>query len=299
MLAMCYAPVAFVEPRRDHIIDHRNVERASSLGGCPDAVTQNNRISRSVESFAMNRTVALTYGLVAYALFLVVFLYAIGFVGDFLVPKGIDDGAEVPLAEAIIVNLTLLGLFGVQHSIMARPAFKRWWTRFVPEPIERSTFVLATVLVLGILYWQWRPITTIGWEVETPAIRYVIWGVFALGWLIVLYATMLIDHFDLFGLRQVWLHYQQTEYKHRPFMARSLYRWVRHPLMFGFIVAFWAAPTMTQGHLLFAAVTTVYVLVAIQIEERDLSHLLGDDYRRYRQQTPMLLPLPKGGTRRQ
>ncbi len=239
----------------------------------------------------MPRTAALIYGVVAYLFFLVTFCYAIGFVENMVVPKGIDDGAVVSAQRAILVNVVLLGLFGIQHSVMARPQFKEWWCRFVPRPIERSTFVLFATAILALLMWQWRPMPTIVWEVQTPALRGVLYGMSFGGWILVLYATFVIDHFDLFGLRQVWFYYRWIEYRPPPFMERSVYRVVRHPLMVGFIVAFWSAPTMTQGHLLFAIVTTAYILVAIQIEERDLVALLGEAYRDYRRRTPMLIPI--------
>ncbi len=240
----------------------------------------------------MRRIAFFAYGLIAYTLFLVAFLYAIGFVGNVLVPKGIDGGETGPTASAILINLALLSLFAVQHSVMARPAFKRWWTTIVPAPIERSTFVLLTSLVLLLLYWQWRPITTTIWHAEAPWLRSLLTGISLVGWLLVLFATFVIDHFDLFGLRQVWLHLKGRPYTHPPFAERSVYKFVRHPLMLGFIIAFWSTPDMTGGHLLFASVTTAYILVAIQIEERDLVAFLGDDYRGYRARTPMILPLP-------
>jgi protein-S-isoprenylcysteine O-methyltransferase Ste14 len=239
----------------------------------------------------MPQTVALAYGVIAYAFFFVTFCYAIGFVEDTIVPKGIDDGAAGPVGPSIAVNVVLLGLFGLQHSIMARPRFKDWWCRFVPRPIERSTFVLLATAILALLMWQWRPLPAIVWDAQIPALRTVLYAVSLGGWLLVLYATFVIDHFDLFGLRQVWLHFRGIEYRHPPFMERSVYRLVRHPLMAGFIIAFWSAPTMTQGRLLFAIVTTAYILVAIQIEERDLMSILGDSYRDYHRRTPMLIPL--------
>jgi protein-S-isoprenylcysteine O-methyltransferase Ste14 len=242
----------------------------------------------------MGRALAFLYGLVTYGLFLLTFLYAIGFVTNLAVPKSIDTGVEGPIGQAILINVLLLGLFGLQHSVMARPAFKTWWTRIVPKPIERSTFVLATCVVLGLMYWQWRPITVVVWQVDHSAARAVLAGIGALGWVIVLYSTMLIDHFDLFGMRQVMLYLRNRPYTHHPFMERSLYRLIRHPLMLGFLIAFWSTPIMTGGRLLFAIVTTLYVLFAIQIEERDLVRLLGEDYRLYRQRTPMILPWIKG-----
>lgn len=239
----------------------------------------------------MSRLFVLLYGLAVYLIFLPTFLYAIGFVGGYLVPKTIDSGAEVPLAEALIVNVSLLGLFAVQHSVMARLAFKRWWTRRIPEPIERSTFVLITSGILVLLFWQWRPMTAVVWTVEGPVLGALLHGIGLLGWGIVLFSTLLIDHFDLFGVRQVVLHFRGIDYRHPPFQMKSLYRWVRHPLLAGFLIAFWATPHMTAGHLLFAAATTGYILIAVQLEERTLLALLGEPYRTYRQQVPMLLPI--------
>ncbi len=231
------------------------------------------------------------YGLAAYLLFLAAFLYGIGFVGDLdMVPKGIDDGTVMPIAKAIVVNVALLLLFAVQHNIMARPWFKDWWTRFVPRPIERSTYVAAASLILLLLYWQWRPMPNTVWQVDNSAGRAVLWLLFWAGWGIVLFSSFLIDHFELFGLKQVWLHWTGREPANAPFSERSLYRWMRHPLMFGFILAFWSAPVMSQGRLLFAIVTTVWVLIAIQIEERDLAQMIGEPYQQYRQRTPMLIP---------
>jgi protein-S-isoprenylcysteine O-methyltransferase Ste14 len=242
-------------------------------------------------SWAM-RIVFVLYGLFAYLLFLAAILYGIGFVGNFAVPKGINDGVPgQPLAA--VVNILLLGLFAVQHNVMARPRFKNWWTRFVPWPIERSTFVAAASLVLFLMYWQWRPMPAVLWDVKYAAVRVFLWALYGLGWLLVLYSSFLIDHFELFGLKQVWRNYQGRAHESAPFSERSVYRWVRHPLMLGFLIAFWAAPTLTTGRLLFAAVTTAWILLSIQIEERDLLHFLGEPYRRYRERTPMILPLPR------
>jgi protein-S-isoprenylcysteine O-methyltransferase Ste14 len=238
----------------------------------------------------MTRTAVFVYGSVCYLLFLGTFLYAIGFVANWIVPKSIDTGEVGPRGAAILVNVLLLGLFAVQHTIMARPAFKAWWTRIIPAAAERSTFVLASCACLCLMFWQWRPMPEIIWDPQYPVVRGVLYGLCALGFGIVLYSTMLIDHFDLFGLRQVVLHVRKKDYTHPPFMERSLYRLIRHPLMLGFIIAFWATPTMTAGHLLFAIVTTGYMLFGIQVEERDLVRFLGDDYNQYRKRTPMLLP---------
>ena len=239
----------------------------------------------------MKRSLIFAYGLLAYAAFLVTILYAIGFVGNFVVPKSIDTGETGPIWLAVLINVGFLGLFAIQHTIMARPAFKRWWTRIIPAAAERSTFVLIASAILLMMFWQWRPISTVVWNVDTPALRFALIAVSMVGWAIVLYSSFLIDHFDLFGLRQVVLHLRGREYGQKPFTERSLYRMVRHPLMLGFLIAFWATPTMTAGHLLFALVTTGYILIGTRIEERDLVGHLGEAYVEYRRRTPMLVPL--------
>jgi protein-S-isoprenylcysteine O-methyltransferase Ste14 len=207
------------------------------------------------------------------------------------VPKGIDDGVVEPIATALLVNVALLLLFAVQHNVMARRWFKTWWTRVVPRSIERSIYVAASSLILLLLYWQWRPMPALVWQVDNSLGRGLLWALYFAGWAIVFYSTFVIDHFELFGMRQVWEHLRGHEARPIDFSERSLYRWIRHPLMFGFILAFWSAPTMSQGRLLFATVTTVWILIAIQIEERDLVHMLGEPYQDYRKRTPMLLPL--------
>ena len=242
----------------------------------------------------MKRYLTIGYGGAAYALFLVVFLYLVGFVGGFLVPRTVDHGIAAPIGQAIVINTALVALFGVQHSVMARPGFKRWWTRFVPAAIERSTYVWLSNAVLLLLYWQWRTLPAVIWHVHLPAGRLVVWVLFWLGWGTALTSTFLINHFDLFGLRQVYLAAREKPYTNLDFRTRSLYRLVRHPLMLGFLIAFWSAPTMTAGHLLFAVGMTSYILVAVQIEERDLVAELGDQYRDYRRDVPMLLPRPRG-----
>ncbi len=247
-----------------------------------------------IEDSAMTRFVTLVYGTVTYALFLAVFLYAIGFVTGFLVPKAIDSGPTSPLGESLLVNAALLGLFAVQHTIMARPWFKRAWTRVIPAAAERSTFVLVTVTILAVMFWQWRPLPGVVWQVENTVLAGAMWGVCAIGWLLVLVSTFLIDHFDLFGLRQVVLFWRRIPYTNPVFQERSIYRFVRHPLLLGFMIAFWATPTMTWGHLFFALMTTGYMLIGIQFEEHDLLAEHGDDYRAYRERVSMLVPIRKG-----
>ena len=240
----------------------------------------------------MSRVMVLLFGVLCYVVFLLAFLYQIGFVAGWLVPKSIDQGAVISAFPAVAINVFLLSLFAIQHTVMARIAFKRWWTTIVPEPIERSIFVLLTSLLLLLMNWQWRPLPEIVWQVESTIGRNLLYATMAAGWGLVLYATFLINHFDLFGLRQVWLHFTDRPYTQVKFKETVLYRWVRHPLMLGFIIAFWATPDMSQGHLLFAVVTTAYILVAIQIEERTLLALHGDDYRRYQERVSMIVPRP-------
>lgn len=241
----------------------------------------------------MTRALALAYSVACYALFLLVFVYAIGFVAGWGVPKHIDSGTPGNPVAAMLVDAALLSLFAVQHSLMARPSFKRWWTRFVPPPIERSTYVLASSLALVALFAWWRPLPALVWHVEAEALRWSLHSLYVVGWLIVLTGTFLISHFDLFGLRQAWLHSRNQPYLDLPFVTRGYYRVIRHPLMLGFVVAFWAAPDMSQGRLLFAAMSTAYIVVAVRfLEERDLVAALGDPYREYQRQVPMLLPRP-------
>ena len=238
----------------------------------------------------MNRLLGLAYGVIVYCFFLVTFLYAMGFVGNLFVPKGIDGGAAGPVVVAVVVNVLLLGLFAVQHSVMARPGFKRRWTKIVPKPVERSTFVLFASAVLALLIWQWRPVTAVVWTVTDPVAVGALWVVFALGWGVLLLATFLINHFELFGLAQVWRFFRGVQPAPQAFRTPGLYRWVRHPIYLGFLLAFWATPRMTVGHLLFALATTGYILIGIWFEERDLMNEFGEQYRRYRASVGMLVP---------
>jgi protein-S-isoprenylcysteine O-methyltransferase Ste14 len=241
----------------------------------------------------MGRLTAFLYGLIAYVVFFVTFLYAIGFVEDLGVPKAIDTGTVVPMTEALIINVLLMSLFAVQHSVMARKQFKRWWTQFVPASVERSTYVLFASLALVLLFWQWLPLPDEAWHIADPQIAAAIVGLSFFGWLLVLTSTFLINHFELFGLHQVVNNLVGRPMPEPRFKAPLLYNFVRHPIYLGFMIAFWAAPVMTLGHLLFAAVTTAYIFVGIFLEERDLVDLFGDEYRRYQKTVSMLVPWRK------
>ena len=242
----------------------------------------------------MKRLAAFTYGVICYAIFFGIFLYAIGFVGNLIVPKSIDSTPVGPLEQALLIDALLLGLFAVQHSVMARPGFKHWWTRIVPMPVERSTYVLFSSLALIALFAFWQPVGGVIWHVHDPLGQAILYGLCALGWGIVLIATFLINHFDLFGLRQVWLYLRGKEYRHLDFVTPGPYRLVRHPIYAGFIIAFWATPTMTAAHLFFALLTTAYILIGISLEERDLVTYYGTRYREYSNQVPMLVPRLSG-----
>jgi len=241
----------------------------------------------------LQRISVFVYGVICYALFLASFLYAIGFVGNFLVPRSMDGVPQGDLLRSLLIDVGLLGIFAVQHSVMARGAFKRWLTRLIPEAAERSTYVLASSLALIALFAFWQPLGGVVWNVEDPALRGILYALFAFGWMLVLVSTFLINHFDLFGLRQVWLNLLGRPYRAIGFRTPGPYRYLRHPLYLGWFFAFWATPLMTWTHLLFAVATSAYILIAIQLEERDLVGALGEQYRDYRKRVPMLIPFTK------
>lgn len=240
----------------------------------------------------MKRATVLVYGILSYLIFFASFLYAVGFLGNFVVPKQINEGSSAGLTTALAINALLLGLFAVQHSLMARDFFKEWMTTIIPEEAERSTYVLLSSLVLFLLFWQWVPMSGTIWDVSGTIGEPVLLAVFGLGWLVVLVSTFMIDHFDLFGLKQVFYYYRDWNYTHPDFQVPFLYRYVRHPLMLGFIIAFWATPHMTVGHLVFAIATTGYIIVGILFEEQTLIRHHGETYEAYREQVPMLTPIP-------
>jgi protein-S-isoprenylcysteine O-methyltransferase Ste14 len=238
----------------------------------------------------MNRTTGLIYGFISYAIFFATFLYAIGFVGNIFVPKGMDSIPHVPFAPALLINLLLLGIFAIQHSVMARPAFKRWFTKWIPESMERSTYVLISSITLIALFRFWEPMGGVIWNIENPLGVGLAYTGFAFGWFLVLLTTFLINHFDLFGLRQVWLNFRNKPYTPLKFKLPFAYKIVRHPMYLGWFFAFWCTPVMTIAHLVFAIATTAYIMIAIQLEERDLIEA-HPEYRQYRKQVPMIIPL--------
>ena len=241
----------------------------------------------------MKRLVVFVYGLACYAAFFATYLYAVGFLENFGVTKSIDSGPQVPLWQALLVDSALLALFAVQHSVMARPWFKKAWTQIVPTEAERSTYVLFSSAALAFLFWQWQPIGGTLWDMMGTMGQYLMWGGFAIGNVIILASTFLINHFDLFGLRQVWLYLRGREYAHLPFATPFFYKYVRHPLYVGWLLVFWCTPVMTAAHLLFAMMTTAYILMAIRWEERDLITVHGENYTRYQKSVPMLIPTAK------
>jgi protein-S-isoprenylcysteine O-methyltransferase Ste14 len=242
----------------------------------------------------MKKSIIFFYGIVAYLVFLIAFLYAIGFVGNIIVPKTIDSGVEPALLKAILTNVILLSVFALQHSIMARPAFKKWFTTIISPAMERSTYILLSSLALLLIYWQWQPITTIVWKIENEIVSLFLTGIFFLGWLIVLLSTFMINHLELFGLAQIFDNLKNKNTPNPKFQTNYLYKLVRHPLMLGFLIAFWATPTMTVGHLLFTLVTTIYIFVAVKyLEEKDLKKVIGKDYETYQKEVPMIIPFTK------
>ncbi|NND50975.1 MAG: isoprenylcysteine carboxylmethyltransferase family protein [Flavobacteriaceae bacterium] len=244
----------------------------------------------------MKKTLIFLYGILSYIVFLASFLYAIGFVGNFIVPKSIDSGEATGMTMSIVINLALLSLFAIQHSIMARPGFKKKWTKIIPESMERSTFVLLTSLILFLIFWKWQPMTAKVWNIEGETYVLIINIIFWIGWVIVLLSTFMINHFHLFGLDQVYNKLKGKPPTGLKFKEHFFYKFVRHPIMTGFIIAFWATPEMTQGHLLFAAVTTLYILISVKyLEERDLRNELGEAYVSYQKRVPMLFPFLKFG----
>lgn len=238
----------------------------------------------------MKKTTIFLYGIISYVIFLGVFVYAIGFVGNIFVEQSIDANPQAPMWLAAIIDIGLLGIFAIQHSVMARPAFKRLWTTIIPEPAERATYVLFSSLAMILMFWFWEPIGGLIWDISDPAYRMIIMAGYFAGWAMLFLSTCLINHFDLFGLRQVWLNLRGKSYEQPPFRTPALYAFVRHPIYLSWLMIFWFTPTMTVAHLLFAVMTTAYIFIAIQFEERDLIDAIGQDYRKYRQEVPMIFP---------
>jgi protein-S-isoprenylcysteine O-methyltransferase Ste14 len=282
-------------PGKSWAAQYRIVQRstAETIGATELPMSQVQSIGPEVAGSRVFKVIAFLYGMASYLIFFVTIVYAIGFVAGVIVPKGIDTGTDSSVMEAMVINLLLMALFAVQHSVMARQRFKAWWTRYVPKPIERSTYVLLASLCLLLLFWQWRPITKIVWQVDDPGFAVAIATISLAGWCLVFTSTFLINHFELFGLSHVTNHLVDRQAPPPRFRTPLLYKLVRHPLYLGFIIAFWAAPVMTVGHLLFAAVTTIYILLGIHLEERDLIGMFGDQYRDYKRRVSMIIPWRK------
>jgi len=242
----------------------------------------------------MKKLITFIYGIVAYLIFLISFLYAIGFVGGFIVPKSINSGIAAPFLQALLINLLLLGVFAIQHSVMARPSFKNWITKIISPAIERSTYVLLSSLTLILLYWKWQPMSTIVWKAENEIIVTILTGIFFFGWFIVFISTFMINHFELFGLKQIFDNLKEKQTQSPKFQINFLYKIVRHPIMLGFLIAFWATPIMTVGHLVFAIMTTIYILIAVKyLEEKNLQKAIGEKYEDYQKKVPMIIPFIK------
>jgi protein-S-isoprenylcysteine O-methyltransferase Ste14 len=239
----------------------------------------------------MKKSIIFLYGVIAYLIFLVAFLYAIGFIGNFIVPKSIDSGTDSSFLQAFLVNALLLGIFAIQHSVMARPAFKKWWMGIINPAIERSTYVLLSSLALLLIYWQWQPMTSIIWKAENQTVSLILTGVYFFGWLVVFLSTFMINHFELFGLKQIFENLRNKQSQHSTFKMNFFYKIVRHPIMLGFIIAFWATPLMTLGHLIFSITTTLYIFIAVKFfEEKDLRKFHGKEYEEYQKKVPMIFP---------
>lgn len=239
----------------------------------------------------MKKSIAFLYGVIAYLIFLVAFIYAIGFIGNYIVPKSIDSGTDSSFLQAFVVDAILLGIFAIQHSVMARSAFKKWWTGIITPAIERSTYVLLSSLALFLIYWQWQPMTSIVWKADNQMVSSILTGVYFFGWLVAFLSTFMINHFELFGLKQIFENLRNKQLQPTTFKMNFFYKIVRHPIMLGFIIAFWATPLMTLGHLIFSIATTLYIFIAVKfLEEKDLRKFHGKEYEEYQKKVPMFFP---------